>query len=380
MRKICFLLSTVLVVGIFFTGCSKQNVTPPAIVVDAGPLQTITLPADTITLVGEVKSGQSQVASYSWSLISGPNVPTIANVNSITTNVSGLISGTYIFQFKAQNSNGTNVGIDTTSIVVSPAATISVSKLQLLTQHAWEFESTIVQINNTQTQYQRNGINTTGYDYDVAWFKYNADGTGVLYDTNNGYTNFTWSFTSNDSTKITGVFNYVSRSSPLTIYFTTVSLTDSTFTYTENYTDGGTPVLSSSKLIPLSSNSKLQLLTQQTWEFESTSVLINNNQTEYQRNGINTTGYNYDSAWFKFNIDGTGVLYDTNNGDVSFTWSFTANDSTKLTGVFNYPNRTSPLTIYYTNIVLTDSTFSYSENYVDGGTPVSGSSVLIPQP
>lgn len=44
--------------------------------------------------------------SYAWSQVSGPNTATIVTPNAISTNVTNLIDGTYIFRVLVTNSNG----------------------------------------------------------------------------------------------------------------------------------------------------------------------------------------------------------------------------------------------------------------------------------
>jgi len=206
MRKICFLLSIILIAGIFFTSCSKQNTTPPAIVVDAGLFQTIHLPTDTATLTGIVKTGQGQIASYAWSLISGPNTPTITNSSSATANISGLVTGTYIFQFKAQNSNGTNVGLDTTGIVVFGLAPTDNSILSLFTAKQWIYDTAIANYTGPGTgslTYVRGGTNNV-VDFDNTRYVYWPDGNSDIFDVPlfPTYLTGTWSFVQNDSTML----------------------------------------------------------------------------------------------------------------------------------------------------------------------------------
>jgi hypothetical protein len=104
--------------GTLFTSCKKECDMTPAIIVNAGPDQNL-IPGGTATLTGTVTSGQSPTLVYSWTELSGPNFPAITNSNATIANVSGLIVGTYVFQFQAENSEGTLIGLDTMSIVVS---------------------------------------------------------------------------------------------------------------------------------------------------------------------------------------------------------------------------------------------------------------------
>src|ERR1700741_1380959 len=114
MRSIRLSIMPLLLAGIItFTSCHK-SATTAAIAVDAGTFQFIQLPADSAALTGVVTVGQNVATVYSWTQISGPNTSTITNSSSLSAEVKGLITGTYIFQFEATNGSGTVVGIDTT--------------------------------------------------------------------------------------------------------------------------------------------------------------------------------------------------------------------------------------------------------------------------
>ena len=97
------------------SGASTAQVTitvkpipPPT--ANAGPNQTITLPTSSVTLDGSGSSGT--ITDYTWTFISGPNTPSIATPTTVTTNVSGLIEGTYLFQLSI------NSGISTSQVTV----------------------------------------------------------------------------------------------------------------------------------------------------------------------------------------------------------------------------------------------------------------------
>jgi hypothetical protein len=122
--KLCFLL---LSSAIFFIGCQKEsgflmnpstNLQPP--VVNAGANQVIQLPASTFSLIGSATSTNGSIKAYLWSMVSGPNVPSINSPGSKITTVSGFISGNYIFQLMATDSAGLT-GVDTTSVLVNPS-------------------------------------------------------------------------------------------------------------------------------------------------------------------------------------------------------------------------------------------------------------------
>lgn len=96
----------------------NSNLKPP--VVDAGNSQVIQLPATTFTLTGSATSTNGSIKAYLWSMISGPNVPSINSPGSKITTVTGFISGTYLFQLMATDSAGLT-GVDTTSVRLNPA-------------------------------------------------------------------------------------------------------------------------------------------------------------------------------------------------------------------------------------------------------------------
>jgi hypothetical protein len=91
--------------------------TPPvnqAPAANAGPDQTITLPTNSATLNGSGTDADGTIASYAWSVASGPNTPTFGSVNTAATSVSNLVQGTYTLQLRVTD----NLGATATDIVV----------------------------------------------------------------------------------------------------------------------------------------------------------------------------------------------------------------------------------------------------------------------
>lgn len=84
------------------------------VVANAGPNQNITLPTSTVTLNGSASTGT--ISSYAWTRISGPNTPSITTPTTVSTTVTGLIQGTYIFQLSL------NAGAATSQVTVNVIA------------------------------------------------------------------------------------------------------------------------------------------------------------------------------------------------------------------------------------------------------------------
>ena len=110
MKKLFF--SAVAMV-LFLSSCKKEKETvpPPEVnnppVANAGPDQTITLPANTATLNGSASSDpDNNIRIFSWSKVSGPPSSTIADATVVQTQVSGLVEGIYQFELKVTDAGG----------------------------------------------------------------------------------------------------------------------------------------------------------------------------------------------------------------------------------------------------------------------------------
>jgi len=248
MKKYCILIVLLSILIIFFISCKKDETYSTPIVANAGSFKTLQLPLDSTTLTGTVSSGQNSSLIYSWTMIAGPNTSIINNGNSATAEVTNLMAGTYIFQFEVQNSIGTAIAIDTTSIIVLGAPVQVLTNTQLLTQHVWEDERAVIQIGNTQTYYIRDSINTTLDNLDAERWTYYANGTGSDFDGTNTWT-FTWTFIDSAQTQMNVVVNYSTGAMAFT--FAYIQLSSTEYTYTEYYMQNGTEVLSTIEHIPV---------------------------------------------------------------------------------------------------------------------------------
>ena len=80
------------------------NIPPTA---NAGADQTITLPVNSVNVNGSASiDADGTIASYSWSQVSGPSAATIANPAAVTTNITNLVQGTYVFKLLITDNNG----------------------------------------------------------------------------------------------------------------------------------------------------------------------------------------------------------------------------------------------------------------------------------
>ncbi|WFO16753.1 Ig-like domain-containing protein [Cellulophaga baltica 4] len=85
----------------------EVNVNPAPITlptVNAGSNQTITLPTNSVMLVGSATDTDG-IATYTWTKISGGGA-TIATPSAASTSITGLIAGTYIFRLTATDNLG----------------------------------------------------------------------------------------------------------------------------------------------------------------------------------------------------------------------------------------------------------------------------------
>ena len=104
-------------------GAEEPVNAPPAssVTASAGAPQAITLPVSSVPLDGSGSTSvNSTITSYAWSEASGPNTAVLSAPNSVATNASGLIAGTYVFGLNVGNSAGQSSSA-TTSVTVNPA-------------------------------------------------------------------------------------------------------------------------------------------------------------------------------------------------------------------------------------------------------------------
>jgi len=96
---------------------APSNIPPAA---NAGTDKTITLPTSSVTLNGSGSDPDGTITAYAWTKISGPTSFTIASPASATTNITGLVQGTYTFRLTVTDNGGLTASDDVV-ITVNPA-------------------------------------------------------------------------------------------------------------------------------------------------------------------------------------------------------------------------------------------------------------------
>ena len=84
-------------------------------VANAGPNQTTT--GSSVTLTSAASQG---AATQAWTRVSGPNTPTITTPTAVSTTVTGLITGTYVFQVCTNGGPCSGQLISQVTIMVNP--------------------------------------------------------------------------------------------------------------------------------------------------------------------------------------------------------------------------------------------------------------------
>ncbi len=96
----------------------KGNAGPVA---NAGKDQTITLPANSVTLNGSGSTDpDGSIVGYSWSYVSGPSGSALSSKTDDQPKLSNLVAGTYVFELTVADNSGAK-GSDRVTINVEPA-------------------------------------------------------------------------------------------------------------------------------------------------------------------------------------------------------------------------------------------------------------------
>jgi hypothetical protein len=132
MKRTIFIISILIGNALLFISCKKENDCEGCIngnhrpVANAGKDTTITMPASTANLDGSGSSDpDNNITSYQWTKIDGPSSYSIANANTVQTQVDGLEAGEYQFELKVTDAAGLYAkDIITVKVNGHPAAAI----------------------------------------------------------------------------------------------------------------------------------------------------------------------------------------------------------------------------------------------------------------
>lgn len=128
------------------------NVSPTA---NAGIDQTITLPTNSLSLIGDGTDTDGTISSYAWTKVSGPTA-TLLNTNTKTLSLSGLVSGTYVFRLTVTDNSGTTA-LDDVNVIVNPEPTqsnLALGKTVFTSSNeGWSFTGTQAVDGNSTTRW-----------------------------------------------------------------------------------------------------------------------------------------------------------------------------------------------------------------------------------
>ncbi len=86
-------------------------------IANAGGNQSITLPTSSTSVDGSASTDDIAIVTYLWTKFSGPTGGTISTPNSVTTNITALQAGTYVFRLRVTDGSGLFDEDDVTIIV-----------------------------------------------------------------------------------------------------------------------------------------------------------------------------------------------------------------------------------------------------------------------
>lgn len=90
-------------------------------IANAGADINLTLPTNSTNIVGSGSDADGSITTYAWTVVNGPNTPTLTNPSSATVSVSNLVQGTYTLRLTVTD-NSSATAFDEVQIIVNPAA------------------------------------------------------------------------------------------------------------------------------------------------------------------------------------------------------------------------------------------------------------------
>ncbi len=90
----------------WFLTYKKPTLGPKPPTANAGSDKIITLPTSSVSITGTATDPDGSISSVLWTQTSGPSSATISAPSNLTTTVSSLVEGTYVFNLRATDNSG----------------------------------------------------------------------------------------------------------------------------------------------------------------------------------------------------------------------------------------------------------------------------------
>jgi hypothetical protein len=130
----------------------------------AGNDITVLLPVNSVTLNGSTSGdADGNIVSYKWTYVSGPGAYVISNPNAVSTTVTGLVAGTYVFRLSVTDNHG---ALSSDEITVNVAASTAVL---LPVADAWKDET--IPAGQATVLRGNRSIAPAGYITNYSWTK-----------------------------------------------------------------------------------------------------------------------------------------------------------------------------------------------------------------
>lgn len=162
--------------------------TPPANqppIANAGTDQTITLPTSSVTVNGSSSfDTDGSITTYAWTKVSGPTGGTITSAASVSTGITALVAGTYVYRLTVTDDDLATAS-DTLTITVNPAPPANVAP----TAHAGVDQS--ITLPTSTATLSGTATDTDGSISAYSWTKISGPGSGAITSPNNNVTGLT---------------------------------------------------------------------------------------------------------------------------------------------------------------------------------------------
>ncbi|HXB91758.1 MAG TPA: hypothetical protein VNU72_05695, partial [Puia sp.] len=174
------------------------SATPPAVpvpTVSAGTNQSITLPISTATLTGTAAAASGHtLTSTVWTKTSGPATYTITTPGSLTTTVTGLIAGTYVFTLTATDDLG-QTSTSTVQVTVNAAPAVPVPTVAAGSNQSIQLPASSANLTGTASAASGHTLSSTVWTKTSGPATYTITAPGSLTTTVTGLVAGTYVFT-----------------------------------------------------------------------------------------------------------------------------------------------------------------------------------------